>query len=95
MLSTEVYPGIDTNIAMYIGSKGIDKFDKIGRADFDETFAILGLNAKNTMADIKNYFANITGIAEKTKSELPANPVYGKIIKIIQKRFTALFGAQS
>jgi len=94
LLSTEVYPEsiIDHEMAMLINGKG--KYNSLKHKDFIALFENLDQNATNMMKTIKDKFANIVPVAEKLRKNMPDPdmPIYKKIIAIINKRFSVLFG---
>jgi serine/threonine-protein kinase HipA len=94
LLSTEVYPEsiIDHEMAMLINGKG--KYNSLRLNDFIALFENLEQNATNMMKTIKVKFADIAPIAEKLRKNMPDPdiPIYNKIIAIIKKRFSVLFG---
>jgi serine/threonine-protein kinase HipA len=94
LLSTEVYSEkiIDHEMAMLINGKG--KYTSLVPKDFIALFENLEQNATNMIKTIKNKFENIVPAAEKLRKDMPNPdmPVYKKIIGVIKKRFTGLFG---
>jgi len=94
LLSTEVYPEniIDHETAMLINGKG--KYSSLNPKDFIALFENLEQNATNMMKTIKDTFADFVPAAEKIRKNMPTPdmPIYKKIIAIIKKRFSVLFG---
>jgi serine/threonine-protein kinase HipA len=94
LLSTEVYPEsiIDHEMAMLINGKG--KYSSLRPKDFIALFENLEQNATNMMKTIKDKFADIAPIAEKLRENMPEPdmPIYNKIIGVIKKRVSGLFG---
>jgi serine/threonine-protein kinase HipA len=94
LLSTEVYPEsvIDHEMAMLINGKG--RYSSLKLKDFIALFENLEQNATNMMKTIKDRFADIISNAEKLRKNMPDPDisVYNKIIAIIKKRFSVLFG---
>ena len=94
LLSTEIYPEniIDHEMAMLINGKG--KYSSLTYKDFIALFENLEQNATNMMKTIKDRFADFVPAAEKLRKNMPNSdmPVYKKIIAIIKKRFSVLFG---
>jgi serine/threonine-protein kinase HipA len=94
LLSTEVYPErvIDHEMAMLINGKG--RYSSLKPKDFIALFEDLDQNATNMMKTIKVKFANIVPAAENLRTNMldPDMPIYNKIIAIIEKRFSVLFG---
>jgi len=94
LLSTDVYPEkiIDHEMAMLINGKG--KYSSLRPKDFIALFENLEQNATNMMKTIRDIFVNIVPAAEKLCKDLPNHdmPIYKKIIAIIKKRFSILFG---
>jgi serine/threonine-protein kinase HipA len=94
LLSTEVYPEslIDHEMAMLINGKG--KYSSLKPKDFIALFENLGQNATNMMKTIKDIFVNIVPAAEKLRENMPSPDtlIYEKIIGVIKKRFSILFG---
>jgi serine/threonine-protein kinase HipA len=94
LLSTEVYPEniIDHEMAMLINGKG--KYSSLKPKDFIALFENLEQNATNMMKTIKDTFADFVPAAEKIRKNMPSPdmPIYKKIITIIKKRFSGLFG---
>jgi serine/threonine-protein kinase HipA len=94
LLSTEVYPEkiIDHEMAMLINGKG--KYSSLTPKDFIALFENLEQNSTNMMKTIKDKFADIIPAAEKLRKNMPEPdmPVYKKIIGVIKKRFSVLFG---
>jgi len=94
LLSTEVYPEktIDHEMAMLINGKG--KYSSLNPKDFIALFENLEQNATNMMKTIKDRFADFVSAAEKIRKNIPNSdmPIYKKIIAIIKKRFSVLFG---
>jgi serine/threonine-protein kinase HipA len=94
LLSTEVYPEkiIDHEMAMLINGKG--KYSSLNSKDFIALFENLEQNATNMMKTIKDKFTGFVPMAEKLRKTMsdPDIPVYKKIITIIRKRFSVLFG---
>jgi serine/threonine-protein kinase HipA len=94
LLSTDVYSEsiIDHEMAMLINGKG--KYNSLRPKDFIALFENLEQNATNMMKTIKDIFANIVTAAEKLRNNMPDPdiPIYKKIIAIIKKRYSVLFG---
>jgi serine/threonine-protein kinase HipA len=88
LLTIEVYPEklVDHKTAMLINGKG--KYETVRQKDFVSLFESFGLNAVDAMKNCQDKFEDIVNISERLRTDLEYNPIYDKIINIIDRRYS-------